>query len=766
MGGFVEIVRRTRKAGQFSVNLAGIRPNGSPTGLAKDFSSRRPLLVYSPASRMTPKLFSELGLSPEVLKAIDRLGFEQASPIQAEAIPVIQSGRDVVGQSQTGSGKTAAFAIPAIEKIQPSDRAVQVLVLCPTRELAVQVSEEVHKLALFKPGVRALPIYGGQSYDRQYAGLKAGANFVIGTPGRVMDHMQRGTLKLDRIHTVILDEADEMLDMGFREDIEFILKAVPTTRQTVLFSATVPRAIEELIRNYTTDAVRVRIEARALTVPTVEQVYYEVDRRWKIEALTRLIEVHNATLGIIFCNTQRMVDDLSDHLQAAGYSADALHGGMAQAARDRVMKKFRTGGLEFLVATDVAARGIDVDDVQVVFNFDLPYDAEDYVHRIGRTGRAGRTGIAITFVSGREFFLIREIERFTRQRIHRGEIPSQSEIERAREDQLIGRVRNVLTAGGFPRREHLIEALLEEGFDSVAIAGAAIHLLTGGDSAEGEAKPATGAPGTAPARPAKPAGTEASSPVAGSAPAPAPSPTAPAKKKAAAAAAPKASSTQEAAPAASASPARPVKAAPSPVAHAAESDQSGFEDLGESNRPSRPPTSVVPPVKTPPAPAAPAPKPVIQSSTGNRTTPVPLARQPVEPATPPVAPSKTVSAPPPAADRAPSIPIRRSEAPPPAPRREMPPRPAPRPADTEPDRPRVTTTLWVSLGHQDKVTPDDLITCIQGHTGLPTSTVGEIEIHEKHSFVNVAGEHARGIVSKLNQGSFQGKRLRARLASQ
>ena len=757
MGGIGEIVRPTGRAGQFSLNPAPMPHEGGPTGLAKDFSSRRPLLVWSPASRMTPKLFSELGLSPEVLKAIDRLGFEQASPIQAEAIPVIQSGRDVVGQSQTGSGKTAAFAIPAIEKIQPSDRAVQVLVLCPTRELAVQVSEEVHKLALFKPGVRALPIYGGQSYDRQYAGLKAGANFVIGTPGRVMDHMQRGTLKLDRIHTVILDEADEMLDMGFREDIEFILKAVPTTRQTVLFSATVPRAIEELIRNYTTDAVRVRIEARALTVPTVEQVYYEVDRRWKIEALTRLIEVHNATLGIIFCNTQRMVDDLSDHLQAAGYSADALHGGMAQAARDRVMKKFRTGGLEFLVATDVAARGMDVDDVQVVFNFDLPYDAEDYVHRIGRTGRAGRTGIAITFVSGREFFLIREIERFTRQRIHRGEIPSQSEIERAREDQLIGRVRNVLTAGGFPRREHLIEALLEEGFDSVAIAGAAIHLLTGGESAEGDAKPAVGAPGTAPARPAKPAGTETSSPVAGSAPAPAPSPAALAKKKAPAAAAPKASSTPEAMPAAGTHSPRPAKPAPASAAPAVESAPSDFEDLGESNRPSRAPAPVAPPPRPPQPEAVASTKPVIQSSIGNRTTPVPVARQTQAPTATPKPPSKPIPAPPAAMERPASAS---------APRRELPPRPVPRVTEAEADRPKVTTTLWVSLGHQDKVTPDDLITCIQGHTGLPTSTVGEIEIHEKHSFVNVTGEHARGIVSKLNQGSFQGKRLRARLASQ
>ena len=720
---------------------------------------------------MTPKLFSELGLSPEVLKAIERLGFEQASPIQAEAIPVIQTGKDVLGQSQTGSGKTAAFAIPAIEKIKPADRCVQVLVLCPTRELAVQVSEEVHKLAAFKPGIRALPIYGGQSYDRQYAGLRAGANFVIGTPGRVMDHMQRGTLKLDRIHTVILDEADEMLDMGFRDDIEVILKAMPPERQTVLFSATVPRAIEELIRNYTRDAVRVRIEAKALTVPTVEQGYFEVDRRWKFEALTRLIELHNTTLGIVFCNTQRMVDELSDHLQAAGYSADALHGGMAQAARDRVMKKFRSGGLEFLVATDVAARGIDVDDVQVVFNYDLPYDAEDYVHRIGRTGRAGRTGIAITFVSGREFFLIREIERFTRQRIRKGEIPSEGEIERVREDQLISRVRTVLTAGGFPKREHLIEALLEEGFDSVAIAGAALHMLTGGgDNADGApAAPAGVAPAGAPAaRPAKPAPAPAAprpqpqhvagvapdvAPTAAPKPAPFstagrvnPKPARPAEPKPAAAA-------PAPAPTPAPAPAREVKSAPAAVSPVSQ-DFDG-DDFGETNRPASKPTPATAPVRAA-ATAAPADaeNPVIQSSTRHRTTSVPLSRS--EPA---AAPSPAAAPAAPRAREAASIPISRS-APAPRPAAQ---RPAPEPVA---QRPETFTTIWVSLGHQDKVTPEEMITCIQGHTGLPRETVGEIEIHEKHSFVNVAGEHARGIVSKLSHGVYGGKRLRARLASQ
>src|SRR2546421_4404763 len=426
---------------------------------------------------MTTKLFSELGLSAEVLRAIDKLGFEQAAPIQAEAIPLLMQGRDVVGQSQTGSGKTAAFAIPAIEKVDPNSRAVQVLILCPTRELAVQVSEEVHKLALFKRGVHALPIYGGQSYERQFYGLKQGVQIVIGTPGRVMDHMRRGTLRLDSVKMVILDEADVMLDMGFRDDIELILKAVPAERQTVFFSATMPRAIQELIRKYARDPQNVRIEQKELTVPTVEQVYYEVDRRFKIELLTRLIDIHDLKLGIIFCNTKRMVDDLVDHLNAQGYSADRLHGDMNQAQRDRVMMKFRKSGLEFLVATDVAARGIDVDDVEVVFNYDLPYDGEDYVHRIGRTGRKGKAGRAISFASGREVFQIRNIERYTNTRIHRAKAPTAGEVQEARANVFLDKIRATLKSGDFKRQDGLIERLLEEGFSTTDIASALLHQL-------------------------------------------------------------------------------------------------------------------------------------------------------------------------------------------------------------------------------------------------------------------------------------------------
>lgn len=439
---------------------------------------------------MTPKLFSELGLSPEILKAIDKLGFEQASPIQAAAIPVLLSGKDVVGQSQTGSGKTAAFAIPAIEKVEPAKRAVQILILCPTRELAVQVAEEVHKLAAFKRGIQALPIYGGQSYDRQIFGLRNGAQIVIGTPGRVMDHMRKGTLRLDQIKMVILDEADVMLNMGFREDIDVILQDMPKERQTVFFSATLPRPIQELIQKHSNSPENVKIEQKGMTVATVEQAYYEVDRRFKMELLTRLIDIHDLKLGIVFCNTKRMVDDLVDHLEAQGYSADRLHGDMTQPQRDRVMGKFRKGGLEFLVATDVAARGIDVDDVEVVFNYDLPYDPEDYVHRIGRTGRAGRSGRAISFVAGREFFQIRNIERFTNTRIHRAQVPTLDEVEEARASVFVSKVRAVLKAGEFKGNESLIERLMEEGFTSTDVAAAAFHLLQNGEGAAPAKAPA------------------------------------------------------------------------------------------------------------------------------------------------------------------------------------------------------------------------------------------------------------------------------------
>jgi ATP-dependent RNA helicase DeaD len=425
------------------------------------------------------KRFTELGLSPELVKAIDRIGFEEASPIQSAAIPVLLAGHDVVGQSQTGSGKTAAFAVPAIERVDPSLRVPQVLALCPTRELAVQVAEEVAKLALFKKGVRELPIYGGQSYERQFRGLQGGAQIIIGTPGRVMDHLRKGTLRLGELRMVILDEADRMLDMGFLEDIESILSQAPPDRQTVLFSATIPAPIRKLIERFTRDPQNIRIEAQALTVPAIEQIYYEVERRSKLDVLCRLIDFHDIKFGLVFCATKMMVDDLTEHLTARGYSADKLHGDMSQAMRERVMSKFRKRQIEFLVATDVAARGLDIDDIEVVFNYDLPHDGEDYVHRIGRTGRAGRAGRAITFVAGREIYRLQNIIRFTKGRIRRERVPSADEVEQKRTSSFFTTLQETLEKGDFKRHEAMIDRLLDQGHSPTDIASALIHLLHG-----------------------------------------------------------------------------------------------------------------------------------------------------------------------------------------------------------------------------------------------------------------------------------------------
>ena len=449
---------------------------------------------------MTQRLFAELGLSEPLLQAISRLGFEKAAPIQAEAIPLILAGHDVVGQSQTGSGKTAAFAIPAVELVEPKHHAVQVLILCPTRELAVQVAEEVYKLAAFKRGIHPLPIYGGQSYDRQIRALKQGAQIVIGTPGRILDHLERGTLNLQFVRMAVLDEADEMLDMGFRDDIEKILGAISGERQFICFSATMSKPILELIRTYAANAKNVRIEHKILTVPTVEQAYYESRGHSKTEILTRLIDLYDLKLGIIFCNTKRMVDTLTEELVARGYSADRIHGDMSQSQRDRVMLKFRSSGLEFLVATDVAARGIDVDNVEVVFNYDLPWDEEDYVHRIGRTGRIGRSGRAFSFVAGREIYKLQSIERYARIKISRHQVPSLEQVEEKRTNIFFERIRKSLQCGEFREESRIVDRLLEQGFSSTDIACALVHELRKDEGqrvdspVKGEATTATSGP--------------------------------------------------------------------------------------------------------------------------------------------------------------------------------------------------------------------------------------------------------------------------------
>ena len=448
--------------------------------------------------------FAGLGLSPAILRAVEALGFEETAPIQAAAIPVMLAGHDMVGQSQTGSGKTAAFAIPAIEKVDATSKAVQVLILCPTRELATQVAEEVHKLAAFTKGIHAVPIYGGASYDRQFFELRKGVQIVIGTPGRVIDHIERKTLVLDKVRMVVLDEADRMLDMGFRDDIGRILDATPKERQTVFFSATISPEIRDLIKRYSRDPKTIRIEQKAVTVPTVELWFYEVPFNRKVEALLRLVDYHAFKLGIVFCNTQRMVDELTDTLLAQGFSADRLHGGIPQAQRTRVMNKFKQAEFEFLVATDVADRGIDVDDLEVVVNYDLPYDAEDYVHRIGRTGRIGKRGMAMTFVSGREIYKLSFFERFTRTRIHRGKMPTATEVEEKRADALLEKVRTILGRESFKSQIPLVDRLLEEGFTSTDIAAAVFQILTGQGPDASPQRESKGTPAPVPPPPSLP----------------------------------------------------------------------------------------------------------------------------------------------------------------------------------------------------------------------------------------------------------------------
>ena len=318
--------------------------------------------------------FEDLGLRPEIMRAVKKMGFEEASPIQAKAIPVMMSGRDLIGQAQTGTGKTAAFGIPLLEKIDPKNKKLQAIVLCPTRELAIQVAEEIRNLAYYMHGIKVLPIYGGQEIVKQIRSLKGGVHLIIGTPGRVMDHMRRGTIKMEHLHTVVLDEADEMLNMGFREDIETILEEVPKERQTVLFSATMPKPILDITKKYQNHAEIIKVTKRELTVPNIEQFYYEVKPKNKEEVLSRILDIYNPKLSVVFCNTKKQVDLLVNGLLGRGYFAAGLHGDMKQAQRDRVMEGFRKGKTDILVATDVAARGIDVDEVEAVFNYDLPQE--------------------------------------------------------------------------------------------------------------------------------------------------------------------------------------------------------------------------------------------------------------------------------------------------------------------------------------------------------------------------------------------------------
>lgn len=406
--------------------------------------------------------FKDLKLSDEVERALDDMGFEEATPIQIQSIPYILENRDVLGQAQTGTGKTCAFGIPAIEKINLDQDDIQVLVLCPTRELAIQSAKELKNVAKYKKEVRILPIYGGQPIERQIVSLKKHPQIIIGTPGRVMDHIRRHTIKFTNLKMIILDEADEMLNMGFREDIDTILTKAPEQIQTILFSATMSRDILEITGKYQKDPVKIKITHKVLTVPSVEQYSLEVNPNNKLEVLSRLIDVNNIKLGLVFCNTKRQVDELASSLQARGYSAEALHGDMRQESRDKVMAQFRKGNIEILIATDVAARGIDVNNVEAVFNYDLPNDEEYYVHRIGRTGRAGKTGKAFTFVSGREIIKLKDIQRFTKSSITPIKPPSVIDFKERRMRAIMDLTKQTILAGKHVGYTRYIEKMIED----------------------------------------------------------------------------------------------------------------------------------------------------------------------------------------------------------------------------------------------------------------------------------------------------------------
>ena len=422
--------------------------------------------------------FEDMNISNEICRAVLDMGFEEATPIQSQAIPVILEGKDIIGQSQTGTGKTAAFGIPLLERINPEDRRLQALILCPTRELAIQVSEEFRKLLKYKDNIRVLPFYGGQPIDRQIAALRKGTQVVIGTPGRVMDHMRRRTIKAETVQMMVLDEADEMLDMGFREDIETILVKIPEEHQTLLFSATLSPEILDITKRFQKNPEFIKIVRKELTVPNIEQYYFDVKEKTKLDALCRIIDVYDPKLAMVFCNTKKRVDDLVEMLQGRGYFAEGLHGDLKQAQRDKVMQKFRNGTIEILVATDVAARGIDVDDIDVVFNYDVPQDEEYYVHRIGRTGRAGKAGKAFTFCVGKEIYKLRDIMRYTKTKIQQQKLPTLSDVEEMKTNIYLEKIKGIIEEGHLTKYIHLVDRLMEEDYTSIDIAAALLkdHL--------------------------------------------------------------------------------------------------------------------------------------------------------------------------------------------------------------------------------------------------------------------------------------------------
>lgn len=420
--------------------------------------------------------FKELGVSAPILKALERMGFEEATPIQGETIPLAMSGKDVIGQAQTGTGKTAAFGIPMIEQFDKSVRKIQGLVVAPTRELAIQVSEEINRLGRLK-GIRVLPVFGGQHMERQIRSLREGPQIVVATPGRLLDHMRRRTIRVNDVKTVVLDEADEMLNMGFIDDIKDILKNVPENRQTLLFSATMPREIRDIATNLMKDPQLIKVKATEMTVENIDQYFIEIPERLKFDTLTNHLDIHEPTLAIVFSRTKKRVDEIAEGLQARGFRAEGIHGDLTQGKRMSVLNKFKHGRIEVLVATDVAARGLDISGVTHVYNFDIPQDPESYVHRIGRTGRAGRTGEAFSFVTPREIGHLKVIQGVTKSKIKRMMPPTNKEAERGQQQLAVEKLLKTISEKDLKSYQETATELLEE-HDSVTVIAAALSMLT------------------------------------------------------------------------------------------------------------------------------------------------------------------------------------------------------------------------------------------------------------------------------------------------
>ncbi|MEN1968337.1 DEAD/DEAH box helicase [Lentibacillus sp. N15] len=420
--------------------------------------------------------FNDLGVSQPIMKALEKMGFEEATPIQAETIPLAMQGKDVIGQAQTGTGKTAAFGIPMIEKIDKSLRKIQGLVVAPTRELAIQVAEEINRLGKFK-GLRTLPVYGGQHMERQIRSLKDGPHIVVATPGRLLDHMRRKTIRIDQVKTAVLDEADEMLNMGFIDDIREILKGIPEERQTLLFSATMPKEIRDIATHLMKNPEEIKVKAKEMTVENIDQYFVEVPEKYKFDTLTNHLDINGPDLAIVFSRTKKRVDEITEGLQARGFRAEGIHGDLTQGKRMSVLNKFKNGRVEVLVATDVAARGLDISGVTHVYNFDIPQDPESYVHRIGRTGRAGKTGEAISFITPREMAHLHLIEKTTKSKMKRIMPPSSQDALRGQQQVTVDKLLKTIEKQDLKAYHETANELLQD-HDSITVIAAALKMLT------------------------------------------------------------------------------------------------------------------------------------------------------------------------------------------------------------------------------------------------------------------------------------------------